>query len=334
MDENDPNITLTDYITAYWIPVMRQRVEENTATSYEQCASQHIPESLKQLPIVSIRRGHLKRMLSDLCASGKLAPATVAKIANVVRSIFNAAHDDELIPSNPAEKLGRALGLKGFLVDKLKAMEGDQLALFLVVAREKEPAHYVELAMLAYTGLRIGELRGLQTDDVDLPRRTIMVTRQVLENGIVKGPKGRRGKRKTRAVDVADELAGILELLISSRREFNLRMRLHSHWLLYPDFSDPPTGGEVSTVTHRLRRAMKRVLELANLPGYFTPHSLRHTYATLLLQRGEDLAYVSRQIGDTLAMTFELYGRHARVPARAGGPNLIAKDPGELLQKR
>lgn len=323
MDQHDPDLTLGEYISTYWAPVMRQRVEPNTASSYEQVARIHLSDDLKALPIRSIRRAQLKRHLANLVATGRLGPSTVARAAQVVRNIFHCAMDDEIVQANPADKLGSSLGLRTYHAEKIRPMEGEQLALFMAVAREKEPQHYIELTILAYTGMRIGELRGLQMEDVNFDRRTILITRQVLEDGTVKGPKGKRGRRKPRTVDMADELARTLEMFIASRREFNLRMRVRSTWLVYPDFSDQPSRGEVSTVTHRLRRAMHRILALANLPKHYTPHSLRHTFATLLLSRGEDLTYVARQLGDTLAMTFELYGRWAKVPARAGGPNLI-----------
>jgi integrase len=168
-------------------------------------------------------------------------------------------------------------------------------------------------------------MRGLQVDDLDLPGRTLMIERQVHEGGLVTGPKGRKGKRKVRAVDLADELATVLELFLLARRAYDLRFVRRSPWLLYPDFSDQPTSAQVSTVTHRLRRSMARVLVQAKLADHFTPHCLRHTFARLLLERGEDLLYVGRQLGDTLAITAEIYGKWARVPARAGGTNLLSE---------
>lgn len=42
---------------------------------------------------------------------------------------------------------------------------------------------------------------------------------------------------------------------------------------------------------------MSRVLKKANLPAHFTPHCLRYTYTSLLLQQGESIVYVQRQLG-------------------------------------
>ncbi len=43
---------------------------------------------------------------------------------------------------------------------------------------------------------------------------------------------------------------------------------------------------------HKVRKVMTRVLKAANLPLHYSPHSLRHSYASLMLQQGESVAYV------------------------------------------
>jgi integrase len=60
----------------------------------------------------------------------------------------------------------------------------------------------------------------------------------------------------------------------------------------------------------KVRRAMRRVLEHAELPLHFSPHCLRHTYASLMLQQGESLTYVQRQLGHaSINLTADTYGK-------------------------
>ena len=55
---------------------------------------------------------------------------------------------------------------------------------------------------------------------------------------------------------------------------------------------------------------LSRVIKNAGLPSHFTPHFLRHTYASLLLQQGESPAYVQRQLGHaSITLTVDTYGR-------------------------
>ena len=64
---------------------------------------------------------------------------------------------------------------------------------------------------------------------------------------------------------------------------------------------------------------MTRIVKRAGLP-HFTPHDLRHTFASLLLQRGESPKYVQQQLGHaSLSMTTDLYGQWLRAEPIRGG---------------
>jgi len=55
---------------------------------------------------------------------------------------------------------------------------------------------------------------------------------------------------------------------------------------------------------------MTTVLKRANLPLHFTPHCLRHTYASLMLQQGESIVYVQKQLGHaSIQITVDTYGK-------------------------
>jgi integrase len=59
-----------------------------------------------------------------------------------------------------------------------------------------------------------------------------------------------------------------------------------------------------------VRRVFGRVLQHAKLPGHFSPHCLRHSFASLLLQQGESPVYVQRQLGHaSIKPTVDTYGR-------------------------
>ena len=60
----------------------------------------------------------------------------------------------------------------------------------------------------------------------------------------------------------------------------------------------------------RLRKAFSKVLKAAALPGHLSPHSLRHSFASQLLQHGESPAYVQRQLGHaSIKLTVDTYGK-------------------------
>lgn len=68
----------------------------------------------------------------------------------------------------------------------------------------------------------------------------------------------------------------------------------------------------------------RRTLKAAGLDG-FTPHSLRHTFATIHLSNGADLDWLRRQIGHTnIGLTTALYGRAAK-PKPRGAPEAFER---------
>jgi Phage integrase family len=74
-----------------------------------------------------------------------------------------------------------------------------------------------------------------------------------------------------------------------------------------PD-ATPSTCG--LTAGERYKKAFKRVLKAAELPLHLTPHCLRHSFASLLLQQGGSPAYAQRQLGHvSIKLTVDTYGK-------------------------
>ena len=60
----------------------------------------------------------------------------------------------------------------------------------------------------------------------------------------------------------------------------------------------------------RGRKVFQKILKAGGLPLHFSPHCLRHTFASLLLQQGESPAYVQRQLGHaSIQLTVDTYGK-------------------------
>jgi integrase len=59
----------------------------------------------------------------------------------------------------------------------------------------------------------------------------------------------------------------------------------------------------------RIRKGFAKVLDAAGLPPHFTPHCMRHTYASTLLAQGESPVYVQHQLGHaSIRLTVDCYG--------------------------
>jgi len=63
-------------------------------------------------------------------------------------------------------------------------------------------------------------------------------------------------------------------------------------------------------VIELVRHAFGRVLKAAKLPAHVTPHSLRHSYASILISEGKPIAYVQGQLGHaSITLTVDTYGK-------------------------
>jgi integrase len=136
---------------------------------------------------------------------------------------------------------------------------------------------------------------------VDLTAKTIRIARAFSENGELDTPKSGHG----RTADVSQSLANMLAAHGMTRKQDKMKYGWEElpPWLFLPKAGTPLD-------TANVRRARLRVLKAAQLPQHFTPHCLRHTYASILLAEGVTPVYVQEQLGHaTIELTVSTYGR-------------------------
>jgi integrase len=144
-----------------------------------------------------------------------------------------------------------------------------------------DPEFAAFLSLLAFAGLRVGEACGVQVGDIDWMRRKINIVRQVQYLGAagvdIKEPKD----GSARTIPLPDSLINILSRQVRN----NPRV---TDWLFF--------GQHQATTTENWKRTAKR----AGVDG-FTPHSLRHFYASGLIASGADVVTVQRAMGHSSA---------------------------------
>ena len=149
--------------------------------------------------------------------------------------------------------------------------------------------------------MRLGEGLVLEWEHIKFEKREIELKQALSEHSDEVGTLKTGG---TRTVDMSQSLASTLKRLELSRKEEKLKY----------GWNEEPVWVFVTKEGTRLgasnvRHAMERVLKKAGLPRYFSPHSLRHTYASLMLQQGESIKYVKKQMGhSSIQVTGDIYG--------------------------
>lgn len=293
--------TLAQYADR-WLHLIGCTVKPRTLTSYAGMLRLHVLPVLGAWRVQYIDKGTIKNLLANKLAAG-LSRNTVRILHAALRVLLAAAVDDGVIPLNPAEKLGRHLRLvtsKAVRQEEIKAMTREQRQVFLAAAAQSTPGYSPLFVTLAGTGMRLGEALALQWDDVNLERRDIRVER-ALSRGRIETPKAGHG----RTVDISQMLTQMLAQLEQQRAAQMLELK----WPILPSWVFCTRAGTPMDES-KVRRAMRKVLIEAGLPRHFSPHCLRHTYASLMLQQGEALTYVQRQLGHaSIKLTADTYGK-------------------------
>jgi integrase len=218
--------------------------------------------------------------------SDGLKKRTVRNIQAVFRAMLNGAIEDGLITSNPAAKLGRVLKLtvtKSTIQEEIKAFTKEQRQQFLQTACGVAPRYYPLFFVLAGTGMRLGEALALHRDDVNYVCRSIQIVRAFSEDGTLDTPKSGHG----RTVDFSQTLSDALHIHELAVKEEKLKYV----WAEVPSWLFVTKAGTTIDPAN-VRRTMLRVLKAAKLPEHFTPHCLRHTYASILLSEGVSPVYI------------------------------------------
>ena len=294
--------TVAEY-AEHWQRLIAHSVKPRTAERYSELLTLHILPRFEKTKVRDLDRGRIKLFLADKLEAG-LEKRTVRNIQAVLRVMLNAAIEDGLVATNPAAKLGRVLKLttsKATIQEEIKAMMKEQRRLFLTTALREAPRLHPLFFTLAGTGMRLGEALGLQWDDVDCSARTIRIARAFSEDGALDTPKSGHG----RTVDMSQALADVLAAHAIRHKEDKLKYQWNHlpPWLFVTKAGTPLDARNV-------RRAMSCVLKKATLPLHFSPHCLRHTYASILLADGVSPVYVQEQLGHaTIELTVSTYGR-------------------------
>jgi integrase len=309
----DPTVTMAEYAPR-WLAVAAVRIRPTSLVRYRRIVERQILPGLGLDLVAAVTAARLRDWIAGLMSRKErpLARTTAAQVLEVVSQVLGQAQDDGIISDNPARGLAKKLRLTSKSLGRnVKAFTPAQLSLFLKTAETVAPEWYAMFYTLAMTGIRLGEAFGLRWGDVDSQKKRIRIERQIREDGEEADPKSKRGSR---TIDVGDGLLALLE------REHEKRPA--SDWILM-DWPTRPTTQAVIAARNAVRYSMRQVLAAAKLPPHFTPHSFRHTFASIHLSRGEPVQWVSEQLGhETISITCDLYGRWMRAERAGAAMNL------------
>lgn len=285
--------TLRQYVDRVWMPQKRATAARSSIRAYEVNLRLHVLPALGDSLLGEITPPMITALFYQLQAEG-LADKTLNLIWNITGEIFSTAVQDEILDHSPMQKARRPAASKDAKVDQdKKAYTADEM-LRVLDAIGQEPLVWRALALLlTMTGLRRGEACGLQWDCVDFATGEITIKRNVqpCKGGVyVTTPKTGRERTVLAPPDV-------LDLLRQLRQEQPVTVR----WVFARPHSTEPINP--NSVTNHFRQ-MGRRYGLED----FHPHKLRHSFASIAIEQGADVAAVSKCLGhSTIQTTLAVY---------------------------
>lgn len=312
----DDRYTVGRWLTE-WLQEARATVRPGTWRSYERLVRCHLEPELGKVRLMRLEPDHVQAMMGRKLAAGQ-SPANVAKMRVVLRRALTVAMYHGKVYRNVAA-MTQPPKVKRFEPNPLT---GEELARFLAVI-EGDPLRAAYVVALT-TGLRVGELLGLQWVDLDLDQARGYVRRQIQrEKGrglVLSEPKTSLSRR---AVELRP--AAVEALRLHRRTQAAARLRLGSAWVGSPlgDFVFTTALGTPLDPSNFTRRSYKRALSRARLADRRF-HDLRVSFGSLMIEEGEDnLKVISELLGhSTITLTSNTYLRVRDVRRREAAARL------------
>lgn len=308
-------MTTNELMTAWLDRCERERVKPRTYSRYKGLIVQHILPELGDTQIDDLGRRQISEFLIAHQADGNLrgGEALSATSTNLMLTVLNAAFtyacDMELLPANPCDRIRRVPGPPS-QVEAFTREEQRRLEEAIAVSEDRR---LFGIRLCLYTGLRIGELLGLEWQDVDMEKGILHIQKTVYREKNAEGEWQLFVDRpKTAASERMVPLPGYLaeDLRIYRRgarsgfvieNKIAERMSIRSYQYLFERL----TG-----------KAGVRKLNF---------HALRHTFATRALECGMDIKTLSELMGHKNAtITLNRYA-HSMMDTKIAAMNKLEK---------
>ncbi|BDF69143.1 site-specific integrase [Oscillospiraceae bacterium] len=288
--------TLSQYGEEVFMPAKTISMAENSRCSFQCQLDRWIYPALGNLKMPDITPANISALLLSMQAQGK-AHATVVKCYTILNGLFKMAYLSDTIPKNPMDKVERPRPRKDEAREpEVEAYTVEQVRRILAALDNEPPKWRVLIRLLIDTGIRRGECCGLKWENLNFKDSTITIAGNLCytpQKGVyLDTPKN----GKARVVDVDPEIMALLRSLRSEQAAHAI-----SSFVFTQDNSPEPMHPQSPTRYMKKFSARYSVLDLH-------PHKLRHTFASIAITSGADIASVSEKLGHSdKGVTLRMY---------------------------
>lgn len=288
------SLTMDDW-SKEWLKEKLPTLRPWTAKTYQHVIQHYIVPELGRLPLTKITPDHITRFYRKL--GERLKPVTVHRVHRVLKTCLLHAIKKGYLDKSPLDKVtppDRRSPKRATLsvADALRLLDW---------LKEHRPTAYRAAFLAVFTGMREGEVAGLQWLDIDMENCVIRVERtrqRIQSNQDIIGPTKTEDSQRRIVVAqmVVDELKRWKEQQQAVEQD---TWSPDSFVVRTPEGTVPAPAAWGNSI-----RLARQALQLPNI----TFHDLRHTHATWLLESGVDLKTVSQRLGHTsITITADIY---------------------------
>ena len=273
---------------------LERRLSEHTVAAYRRDLTQLAVFLARQRrSLVVATYPELRRFLAQQATLG-YARSSIARRVGAIHTFYRWATGRHLVPRDPAALLGRPKVVNR-LPTVLRVREAAELVEAPTAPEDADPAGSAValrdraiLELMYGSGLRVAEVAGLTVDRVDLARGRVMV--------LGKGS-------KEREVPMSEPACVATEVYLALARA---EMSEKGSVAMFFNRRGNPIG------TRDIRRLVARYGAQMPSGRHVTPHTLRHSFATHLLEGGADIRAVQELLGHASVATTQRYTHVSR----------------------
>ncbi|CDK35087.1 probable integrase [Ligilactobacillus salivarius cp400] len=286
-----------------WLEQYKPTVKESTLYTQTSVIKTHILPYFGSLRVDKIDTAYCQKQVNRIFNTTK----NYNNVFNLIRRILDYAKSMKQIRVNPMDDvvIPKRKRENGSVEKVLNFYTKDQLRTFLKLLKENESYQmYVIFRVLAFTGMRKGELSALKWSDVDFENGTISINKTVAigSNGKlhIQTPKT---NKSIRTISIDDTTLNILR---SWKNELKKE--------LFKQGENINHGDRLVFISkhglYMLRNInpfLKKIIQKYNLPP-IKPHGFRHTHASLLFESGASIKEVQDRLGhENIKTTMDIY---------------------------
>jgi integrase len=273
-----------------FIAQAERTLQPSTVIGYRKVCQAHLFDTFGRIPIKELTPAFIRQWIGDLTLSAK----AVRNILTPLRAVLNEAVNDDMIARNPLDRviLSKLLNKQhlksAYVVDPFNRQEIQSL----LAHADGQLRNLIQFAF--FSGLRPSELIALEWQDIDWTNGLAHICRAVVAKQ-EKTTKTQAGQRELLLLPPA------IDALIAQKPYTYAEGKRVFHNPIY----QKPWICDAHIRTPHWERLFKR-----SGVRYRNPYQTRHTYASMLLSAGENMLWVSKQMGhrDT-EMIIKTYGK-------------------------